>query len=354
MFKRYLALFLGFCLVFSLMGCSKKPQEIEVSGGTEGSNPQSAEPVNTHAKNPLTGLYNMDKSKTTLRPVGIMIDNDSIAQKDTQSGLSRADIVYETETEGGITRLMGMFADISKADQLGDVRSARYVYVDLAMGHNAIFVHSGKEPVYCAEHLKDLDNFEITYNYYGKRIHYGSAKGWQELFTSGETLNKGFSEKKWKTNADNDIPLWQNFADEKESIMLSGGVANKLTVKFSSAATSYFTYDGSTGNYLKTSKATQNKDRNNGENYAFKNVIVINTKMGYYPVTTDPKKRRNIELKSGTGYYAVNGTYKPIKWKKGNSTDPLVFSNEDGTPLQMNAGNTWVCIASLDGTATFE
>lgn len=354
MFKRSLALLLCFCFLFSLIGCSKNPQEIDVSGGAEDGNSSSAEPINTYAKNPLTGLYNMDKSKTTLRPVGIMIDNDSLAQNNTQSGLSKADIVYETETEGGITRLMAMFADISKADQLGDVRSARYVYVDLAMGHNAIFVHSGKEPIYCAAHLKDLDNFEISYNYYGKRIHYGSAKSWQELFTTGETLNTGFSEKNWKTNADSDILLWQNFADEKENITLSGGIANKLTVKFNSASISYFTYDGSTGNYIKTSKSTENKDRNNGESYAFKNVIVINTKMGYYPITTDPKQRRDIELKSGTGYYAVNGTFKPIKWKKGNSSDPLVFLNEDGTPLQMNVGNTWVCIASLEGTTTFE
>ncbi len=354
MLKRSLVLFLSLCLIFSFSACTKKPNDIEVSGGSESENVSSTEPENPYALNPLTGLYDMDKGKSTLRPVGIMIDNDSIAQKDTQSGLSKADIVYETETEGGITRLMGMFADISKADQLGDVRSARYVYVDLAMGHNAIYVHSGKEPVYCAEHLKDLDNFEITYNYYGKRIHYGNAYGWQELFTTGETLTQGFADKKWKTNADTDIPAWQNFADQKESVSLSGGVANKLTVKFSSAATSYFTYDGATGKYLKSSKATTNKDRNNGEAYAFKNVIVLNTKMGWYPVTTDAKKRRDISLQSGTGYYAVNGTYKAIKWKKGNSSDPLIFMNEDGTPLQMNAGNTWVCIASLESTTTFE
>ncbi len=353
MLKRSLAFVVGFCLLFTLVGCNT-PDEIEVSGGSESEAVSSAEPENPYAKNPLTGLYDMDKFKTALRPVGIMIDNDSTAQRDTQSGLSRADIVYETETEGGITRLMGMFADIGKADQLGDVRSARYVYVDLAMGHNAIYVHSGKEPVYCAAHLKDLDNFEITYNYYGKRIHYGSAKGWQELFTTGETLIKGFADKNWKTTADSDIPLWQSFAEEGESVTLAGGVANKATVKFSSAATSYFTYDGATGKYIKTSKATENKDRNNGEAYAFKNVVVLSTDMGWYPVTTDAKRRRNISLEGGSGYYMVNGTYQSIKWKKGNSTDPLVFMNEDGTPLKMNSGNTWVCIVNKEFAPSFE
>lgn len=73
-----------------------------------------------------------------------MINNISTAQP-VQTGLNKADIIYETEVEGGITRLMAVFQDITTAEKIGTIRSARYPYVDLAMGHNAIFIHCGQD-----------------------------------------------------------------------------------------------------------------------------------------------------------------------------------------------------------------
>ncbi len=345
--KRIFALCLCFCLIFSFAACSKPKEEAPEVNNSE--NVQSTvKQENPYAQNSLTGLYNLDKAKQNLRPVAIMIDNDSTAQRDTQSGIGDADIVYETETEGGITRLMAVFADISRAKQLGDVRSARYVYVDLAMGHNAIYIHSGKDMDYCKPHLEDLDNFEITYGYYGERIHYGNARNWQELFTTGETLVKAFADKNWKTTAEKINP-WQTFAKEDEKVNLTDN-ANKVTVKFSSVSTSYFTYDSKTEKYIKTSRYSENKDRNNGADYSFKNVFVLKTKMDYYP----GNYRRKISLESGEGYYCVNGKSIPIKWKKGNASDPFVFTNVDGTPLKVNCGNSWVCIAKNDAEITFE
>ena len=80
-----------------------------------------------------------------------MINNISVAQS-VQTGLSKADIVYETEVEGGITRLLAVFQDITAAEKIGTIRSARYPYVDLAMGHNAIYVHCGQDGTYCEPH----------------------------------------------------------------------------------------------------------------------------------------------------------------------------------------------------------
>ena len=195
MFKRILCVFAAAAILFTLAGCKKKDAETPDSPV-----PDSEQTVqeNPYIQNTLTGVYDIDKDKANRRPVAIMVDNDSVAQTYTQSGISKADIVYETETEGGITRLMAVYADITKAPQIGDIRSARYVYVDLALGHNAIYVHCGLDKVYCAPHLKDIDNFEVFTDYYARRITYGKAKGWQTLFTDGETLWKGFNEKGWK------------------------------------------------------------------------------------------------------------------------------------------------------------
>ena len=65
-------------------------------------------------------------------------------------------------------------------------------------------------------------------------------------------------------------------------------------------------------------------------------------------------KHRKISFDSGSGYYLVNGTYEEIKWKKGEAKDSLVFTKADGTPLTVQAGNSWVCFAKTDATVTFE
>ncbi len=347
MLRKLLSFLLVLCVVFSLAACGTA-EPVDNNVGSLSSSAPEPEPVNPYAQNSLTGVYNLDKDKTTLRPVAVMIDNDSLAQRNSQFSVSDADIVYETEIEAGITRLMAVFSDLSKIGQIGDIRSARYCFVDLAMGHNAIYVHSGKDPTYCKPHLSDLDNFEITYGYYGERIHYGNVMSWQELFTTGETLLGAFKDKKWKTTDEN-IKPWQNFAKETETVTLAN-TANKASISFNNVYISYFNYDATTGLYTKTSKFTENKDQGNNKLYTVKNVFVLKTDMSMYP----DNYRRKIDLVGGDGYYIVNGTYEEIKWKKGADSDPIVFTKSDGTPLTVAAGNSWVCIVKKSGKFNFE
>lgn len=348
MFKRFLASLLVVFLLFSFAACGKK--EVFVETSSDGDTTSVESQINPYIINPLTGVEDLPREKNNLRPVAIMIDNDTNAQKYAQSGISEADIVYETETEGGITRLMAVFQDISSAPQIGDIRSARYVYVDLAMGHNAIYVHHGKDPDYCAPHLADLDNFEIGESTGAWRHTYGSVFGWQTLFSSGEKIKANLEKKKWKMTQKENTP-WQNFASADETVTLTGGAANKLTAAFNTSYKTFFTYDAALGKYIKTSNKVENKDRNNGAKYAFENVFILQTKMSYYG---NQKYRRDIDLSSGVGYYAVNGTYEKINWKKGKDSDPLVFTKQDGTPLTLSAGNTWVCFIKNEAKITVE
>jgi len=69
------------------------------------------------------------------RPLLVMIENH--ADSRPQSGLSRADIIYEAVAEGGITRFMGVYYCAAAAPppqeyDLGPVRSARTYFLDWA------------------------------------------------------------------------------------------------------------------------------------------------------------------------------------------------------------------------------
>ncbi len=335
MLKKISAIILALCLIVCV-GCSEKTDE-EIISSSEIEVPVSSEPE--RFVNPLTGVKELENEGDTLnRPVAIMINNMSNAQS-VQAGVCKADIVYETEIEGGITRLLGVFQDLESVGQIGTVRSARYAYIDLAMGHNAIYIHHGQDPTYAKPHLADVDSIAIHENLYGDRISNG-LKHEHTLYTYGDVLWKGIGTK-FKTQ-NKSAKNWQSFAAEDETITLTGGTANTVLVPFSGDYKTKFVYDADKKVYTRYFKDTLRKDYITGETTQVKNVFVLLTSITDYP----DGQHRKIDLSSGEGYYITNGAYTPIKWKKGASTSSFKFTNVDGTELTVSAGNSWVCLAS--------
>ena len=92
--------------------------------------------------NPLTGKADLSDSAIGARPIAIMVENSPSARP--QWGISTPDIVVEGVVEGGITRMMWIYADAEDIpNKVGPTRSARHDYVEIAKGMNAIFVHWG-------------------------------------------------------------------------------------------------------------------------------------------------------------------------------------------------------------------
>ena len=99
--------------------------------------------------NPLTGLAT-DTDISGKRPFAVMINNIRVATP--QCGISKADIIFETLAEGGLTRLMAVYQDIEDVGTIGSVRSARPYYIDIAMGFDAIFVRRRRERRRLSDH----------------------------------------------------------------------------------------------------------------------------------------------------------------------------------------------------------
>lgn len=335
MLKRITAF--GLCILLLMSSaCSKKAEEKPLDEPkTEVEEQQPEKPASS--LNPLTGVYEYD-GILNIRPVAVMINNDVRAQ-DVQAGLPSADIIYETEIEGGETRLMAVFQDAQKVDNIGTVRSCRYAYIDLAMGHNAVYVSRGYDSIYAGPHLKGVDYIDLHEGNYGYRPNNGLALE-HTLYAKGEKLWSGVSSK-YKTTLENVTP-WQTFAKEGEKVTLAGGDAKKVTVAFSGNFKSVFIYDQESGLYERNFKDRVPTEYLTKQTTKVKNVVVCLTNITDYP----NKIHRNIPLESGEGYYITNGTYQKIKWSKGDTSSPLKFTNEDGSPLTMSAGNTWVCFSS--------
>lgn len=340
MLKRILAAGLAALMIFAV-GCNKDDTQYDNLSDYE-SEEQLVESEVTKPEaeltvNPLTGIAQFkDAAIAKQRPVAIMVNNVDVAQK-VQTGLSKADIIYETEVEGGITRLMAVYQDISTLDKIGTVRSARYPYVDLALGHNAVYIHCGQDPTYCAPHLKDIDDISIDTNSQGaKRIANGLSSE-HTLYAIAGDLWKNINDK-FDTKVSS-TPLWTNFTDEKLS--LSGGSATSVKVPFPAMSTG-FTYDAQTGLYTRLAGGTVLSDYYSGETTQVKNVFVLLTSISNYP----DGKHRKVALEGGKGYYVTNGTVQEINWSKGAATNGFKFTDADGNQLKVSAGNSWVCIAN--------
>lgn len=343
MLKRILVLLMCMCLCLCAVGCKEETERLSVDLGEDISVPEEPVVESKYAVNPLTGVEDLEKGKEKDRPVAVTINNISIAQP-VQTGIGKADIVYETEVEGGITRLIAVFQDISKVGKIGTVRSARYPFIDLAMGHNAIYVHHGQDAYHAGPHLKDLDHLVLDTNNAGARISNGLAR---------EHTLYGYGDKIWDTvktqfkTENTSVKNWMNFAADEANVTFEN-VGNSVKVAFSNSYASTFKYDAESGKYTRYFNGTLRKDYNTGESEQFKNVFLLLTEIYTYPNCNDGYKHKKVDLKSGNGYYFVNGTYTMISWTKGDSSNSFEFKNVDGSSLLVQPGNSWVCIGDKD------
>jgi hypothetical protein len=52
--------------------------------------------------------------------------------------------------------------------------------------------------------------------------------------------------------------------------------------------------------------------------------------------------KAKLENNSGVAHIFTDGYYLKATWSKAGSSAPILLSNEDGTPVKLAMGNTWV------------
>jgi len=111
---------------------------------------------------------------STVRPLAIMIGN-SPEEVIHQTGLNKADIIYEANVEYPFTRLMAIF---NNSDEVivGPVRSSRYYFSRLAVEWSAIFAHCGGQSLK-SERMVNLDQMLYPSPYWRDK----NVGGWINL-----------------------------------------------------------------------------------------------------------------------------------------------------------------------------
>ncbi|MBM7614642.1 DUF3048 domain-containing protein [Alkaliphilus hydrothermalis] len=294
--------------------------------------------------NPLTGLY-IDEEVAKRRPVAIMINN--LKKAIPQSGISQADVIYETLAEGNITRLLAVFQDFD-AEKIGPVRSARHYYIDLAFNHDAIYIHYGGSPqAYAAASDWRSDNLNGL-SYLDEIMCWRDPvrkkqKGMYEhsVYTNAEKIMKAWDVVKYRKEAKGEAQGMFVFSEEERQ--MEGKKAEKVALPFTSKITTNFEYDPGSGLYKRIQFNQPHIDEMNNQQLMTKNIIVQYTEIKH--IAGDKAGRRDVKtIGEGKGMYITNGTAVPISWSKANHQAPTIYKDENGNHLEMNKGKTWIII----------
>lgn len=320
------------------------PPPVETETAEE---PKEPEPYMPAGTNPLTGEP-MEPELEDLRPVAVMLNNLKAAMP--QLGVSQADIIYEIPAEGQITRMLAVFQSLEGVGDLGSIRSTRPYYLETALGHDALLVHAGGSP----DAYRDIPAWGVD-NMDGVRGGSDAEIFWRDkerrrtagyehsMLTSGENIQTYLDEGHFPLKHREGYVYSQTFAEDGTP---AGGIAAE-TVKlyFSNYKTGTFTYDPETKRYLIGQYGGEYIDGNTGEQVGVTNVLVLETAISVIP--GDEEGRLTVRTTGeGKGTFLCGGRAVSILWSRKDRNSPFVYTTEDGRPLVLGQGKSYVCIMS--------
>ncbi len=298
----------------------------------------------------LTGIPNI--TEESARPVAVMVPNDSMA-KGIQYGIDSADLLMECETEGGITRLMAVWADDTRLPKtIGPVRSARSPFVKMATALDAVYIHCGGS----GGGLRTLSNTGLAHInaqaydaglgnessgvFWRDRGMYNATNWEHSLITSGNNLRGCLKSQRIRATGANHTP----YAVGKVTEGTSGKEAQ---ITFSSAQTVAFKYDAKQNVYKKYNGTLSGGSAHNtagGKQLTAANVIVMYANRFVEEVSDKGVTVYDFELSSGRGKVLSGGKVRDISWSRSDSG--LSFTDTAGNPLTVNEGNTYLCLVN--------
>jgi len=291
--------------------------------------------------NPITGHF-IDEEAAWRRPVAIVIDN--IAAALPQSGISQADIIYETLAEGATTRLVAVFTTMD-SEKVGPVRSTRHNFLDFALNHDAILVHHGGSPQgYSAINslrADAIDGMHVSGAFFrdSSRSTGGTRPLEHSSFARSSGLFEAIDGRGFRQELHEDFAQPFEFFDDDYEV--EGEEMHEVVVPFAGGKVAGFHYIEGAGVYLRTQNGNPHIDEYTGQQLAVENVLIQYARMR----VMDNVGRRDVTLVGeGAGTLHTRGVSIPVRWSRESNTSPTIWTFENGEPMRITRGKTWVCI----------
>ena len=292
----------------------------------------------------LTGLP-MDEEYIYRRPFAVVLGNNRAAWP--HSGISYADVIYEAVAEGGVTRLIAFFHS-ELPTQVGPVRSAREHFIDFAINHDAVFVH----------HTSSQGAMNRLLYYGINRIDGGSLGGnifWRDAsrpdWAGGGTRATEHSSYMSPVAG---LEHMENISmrseiEEPESLSFNFGAipadvsplqrGTNISIAYSPVYRRTFNFDAETGLYFVGNSDGAHLDALNQEQVSVTNVLIQSTWIrgtgaGDLPLFVNTGRVQ--------GYLITGGEVFVVYWVRDWFGQPIRWYFENGEPMVLPLGRTWV------------
>lgn len=289
--------------------------------------------------NPLTGVVSYAPQDWQNRPaLSIKIGNHPSERP--QSGLDRADVVYEELVEGGVTRFLAVFLT-NQSTRVGPVRSVRTVDHKIIQPLGGLFAYSGGVPPVISELRETPGITDVGANVVGGAYRRDSNReAPYNLYTSTDPLWSGRTAAAPK-------PQFEFLASDEDPATGGQEDANEVRFAFAGNGTQLrYAFDSETGRYERYNADAPHvvEGEGDGVHLAFTNVVVqiVGVSRGS---TVDRAGELTTDIKMiGTGPAVLFRGGKAIRgqWRRPGVGEPTRFVSSSGETLKLAPGTTVV------------
>ena len=326
---------------------------------------------------PLTGVL-FSKAERQIweqrRPLTVMVENHEESRP--QSGLSKADVVYEAVAEGGITRFLAVFYCGAVAEEvtIGPVRSARTYFMDFASeyGDYPLYTHVGGAnipgPANALGRIgdygwlakgNDLNQFSLGFPVFWRdyeRIGHPVATE-HTMYSTSEKLWE-VAQKRGLTNVDDEGNKWDatfsQWQFKEEAKLDEKGEVARVEFSFWENNPEYavrWEYQKDNNNYLRFNNGQSLKDLNNDSQLQAKTVIIqLMKEKG--PID-EVKHILYTTLGSGQALIFQDGQVIEGTWIKAKRQSRTKFTDSSGKEISLNRGPIWIEIVPVGGEVKY-
>ena len=298
--------------------------------------------------NPLTGQEYPSQAAKERRNLIVKISNYPPIVR-PQTGVNQADMVWEYETEGGVTRFAAIFRN-NAPDHVGSVRSARLIDLELLPMYNALLAYSGtsapiQKLILASEYVYQTfsplkgDNCEdagfcrfpkgdLPFEH---TLFLDTTKLWEKA--TRREVNTGYKARGLAFNPTPDA---------------GGQPAPEAYIDWYGQADARWQYDEATGHYLRFSDGVPHIDAGDGKQLWADDIIILEVPHNDHPDIFDPGvKYLSIQIElwdQGRAYLLRDGQVFQGYWrrkdKEPGSALQLVYGNN--SPMMVKPGRSWV------------
>jgi hypothetical protein len=284
---------------------------------------------------PLTGL----PGGPVRAVVVVKIENSPTARP--QSGLPAADLVVEELVEGGETRFAAFFRSTDPG-QVGPVRSVRNVDASIAgPTHGTLAFSGGAGPALAAVSgvgLRLVQEGDVA----GAYLRIGTRAAPHNLYLRVASL--------WRSGGSSAPPGYLPFA-AAPTTLTTGTPAASAALSFSSFERPSWDYDAAGRHWLRSETGGAAAVSATGARLVADNVLVLRVGLrdaGYKDPIGNPVPE-TVLTGSGSAVLLNGGRQLACTWSKPAPASPLRLSGQDGRPILVPPGRTWIELVPQQG-----